>query len=205
MKTKKATRKQKPIIPKYVTPVTKMIPEPVVVCRLDLGCGRNKVEGFTGVDLYAPDADVKLDLTKFPWPWKDGSVDEIHASHFIEHLDQKVRWRFFEECWRIMKPEAQMKIVVPNWKSERAFGDQTHMWPPVCNFFFFYLNAAWRENNKLTYGPYALKCHFEHQAGPLGMMGDFGSKAHEVQLFAASHYCESFADMWVVLTRKEMS
>lgn len=187
MKKQKATQKQ---------------PPPPL--RLDLGCGRNKVEGFTGVDLYAPDADEKVDLFKFPWKWRDNSVDEIHCSHFVEHIPQEIRWKFFEECWRIMKPEAQMKIVVPNWKSERAYGDQTHLFPPVTNFFFFYLNAAWRENNRLTYGPYALKCHFEHQAGPLGLTGDFPSKAHEVQLFACSHYVESFADMWVVLCKKEM-
>ena len=57
--------------------------KPVQPLKLDLGCGQNKQEGFTGVDLYAPWADVKLDLFKFPWPWKDGAVDEIHCSHAL--------------------------------------------------------------------------------------------------------------------------
>jgi len=171
--------------------------------RLDLGCGRNKQEGFTGVDLYAPDADVKLDLFKFPWPWKDGTVDEIFASHFVEHIPQTIRWRFFEECWRVMKLDATMRIIVPSWKSERAFGDMTHCFPPVTAMFFFYLNKRWREANKLTYGAYDLKCHFEHQAGPTQLMGDFGSRNHEVQTFACTHYLESYLDMWATLTKKE--
>jgi hypothetical protein len=54
--------------------------------RLDLGCGQSPQEGYTGVDLWAPDADIKMDLLKFPWPWADDSVDEIFSSHFIEHI-----------------------------------------------------------------------------------------------------------------------
>lgn len=54
--------------------------------RLDLACGQSPKEGFEGVDLYAPNAKHRLDLFKFPWPWADGSVDEIHCSHFIEHI-----------------------------------------------------------------------------------------------------------------------
>lgn len=170
--------------------------------RLDLGCGRNKQPGFIGVDLYSPEADQQVDLLKFPLPWKDGTVDEIHCSHFVEHIPANLRWRFFEECWRIMKQDAVMRIFVPSWKSERAYGDMTHQWPPVTAFFFFYLNRNWREANKLTYGPYALKCNFEHQAGPTGMTQDFADRNHEVQMFACAHYLEAYPDMWATLTKK---
>lgn len=170
--------------------------------KLDLGCGRNKQPGYTGVDLYAPEADIKCDLFKFPLPWKDGTVDEILCSHFVEHIPANLRWQFFDECWRIMKLEATMRIVVPSWKSERAYGDMTHQWPPVTTFFFYYLSRAWREANKLTYGPYALKCNFENQSGPTGVTADFQDRSQEVQAFACAHYLESYPDMWVVLTKK---
>lgn len=183
---------------------SKRKPKLLPVIKLDLGCGRNKQPGFTGVDLYSPDADVKLDLFKFPWPWKDNTVDEIHASHFIEHLPANVRWPFFEECWRIMKLDATMRIFVPSWKSERAFGDMTHLWPPVVPFFFYYLNKGWREANKLTYGPYALKCHFEHQCGPTGLAPEFADRNHETQMFAAKFYTESYPDMWCTLNKKQL-
>ena len=54
--------------------------------KLDLGCGLNPREGFEGVDLYGEKAKHKVDLFKFPWPFKDASVDEIHASHFLEPI-----------------------------------------------------------------------------------------------------------------------
>lgn len=174
------------------------------VIRLDLGCGRNKLDGYTGVDLYSSDADVKHDLFKFPYPFKTDSVTEIHASHFVEHIPHVLRWRFFEECWRILKPEGTMRIVVPSWKSERAMGDMTHEWPPVVAMAFFYLNKPWREANKLTYGPYDLKCNFDHQAGPVGISPDFSSRAHETQVFACTHYLESYNDMWVTLIKRPL-
>ena len=171
--------------------------------KLDLGCGRNKLEGgWTGVDFYAPDADVKLDLFKSPWPWKDGTVDEIHASHFLEHVPQALRWPFMEECWRVLKPESTMRVIVPNWKSERAYGDMTHQWPPVASFFFQYLNRSWRESNKLTYGAYALKCNFDFQGGVIGVSPDIAARNQEAQQFAWAHYLESFSDMWVTLTKR---
>jgi len=195
---------------------SKSKPKLMPTIKLDLGCGQNKQTGYTGVDLYAPGADIKMDLleqmplqnkpTLRTWGrWKDNTVDEIFCSHFVEHVPQELRWPFFEECYRILKPEGTMRIFVPNWKSERAYGDMTHQWPPVTAMFFFYLNKGWREANKLTYGPYDVKCNFDHQAGPTGLNGDFGQKAHEVQVFAATHYCESYGDMWVTLTKRPMN
>lgn len=171
--------------------------------KLDFGAGRNPQPGFKSVDLYA-EADIKADLFKFPLPWKDGTVDEIHASHFVEHIPREKRWPFFVECWRIMKLDASMRILVPSWKSERAYGDMTHEWPPVTAMSFFYLNKNWREQNKLTYGQYALKCNFDHQAGPAGMSQAFADRNQETQMFACTHYLEGYLDMWVNLVKKPM-
>ncbi len=176
----------------------------VTPLKLDLGCGENCIEGFTGVDLYAPSAKIKADLFKLPWPWKDGSVDELHASHFIEHIPQNLRWPFFEECYRVLKLDGVMRIIVPNWKSERAYGDMTHQWPPVTAMFFYYLHKGWREQNKLTYGAYDIKTNFDHQAGPTAMNPEFAQRAQDVQMFSASHYTESYGDMWVTITKRPM-
>lgn len=176
--------------------------EQIQEIKLDLGAGRNPQPGYTSVDLYAPDVDVRQDLTKFPWPWENDSVTEIHCSHFVEHLNKDVRWPFFEECYRILKVGGIMKISVPNFKSERAYGDCTHEWPPVTAFSLYYLNKQWREANKLTYGPYALKCDFDHQAGPSGISQDFSNRSHEAQIFACQKYWESYQDMWCLLTKR---
>lgn len=172
--------------------------------RLDFGSGNSPAPGYKSVDLYAPNADFIVDLFKLPLPWKNESVEEINASHFIEHLPREVRWPFFEECWRILKPDGIMKIIVPSWKSERAYGDQTHIMPPITSFFFFYLSKPWRESNKLTYGAYDIKCNFEHQSGPTGMNPAFADRNHETQIFACTHYMEAYPDAWITLTKKPM-
>jgi hypothetical protein len=178
--------------------------------KLDLGAGRNPIPGFTSVDLYS-EADVKCDLFQTPWKdakgkllWADNSVSEIYASHFVEHIPRVKRWPFFEECWRVLKDGGTMRIFVPSWKSERALGDMTHEFPPVVAFAFYYLNKDWREANKLTYGPYAIKCNFDNQAGPTAMSPTFATRSHEAQVFAATHYLESYQDMWVTLTKRPM-
>lgn len=54
--------------------------------KIDLACGQTPREGFEGADLLAPNVKYKIDLLKFPWPWESDSVDELHCSHFIEHI-----------------------------------------------------------------------------------------------------------------------
>jgi predicted SAM-dependent methyltransferase len=65
--------------------------------KLNLGCGNQKIEGFTGIDL-CEEADLKHDLRK-PLPFPDKSVDEIMAIHLIESFNQ---WEFPEilKDWR---------------------------------------------------------------------------------------------------------
>src|SRR6266702_2390163 len=78
--------------------------------KLDLGCGARRPEpkafgeGWTGIDIAEGiGADKVIDLTKYPWPYADNSVDAIYTSHFLEHLSGPVRIPFMEECWRILK------------------------------------------------------------------------------------------------------
>ncbi len=138
--------------------------------RLDLASGQSPREGFTGVDKFAPNAQ-KVDLFKFPWPWADNSVDEIHCSHFIEHIPMEevtyadgvtkkdALFAFFDEVYRILKPEGSALIIWPHLKSARAFQDPTHR-----RFIPFemlqYLDRNWRLANKLDH--YQVNCHFQY-------------------------------------------
>lgn len=146
--------------------------------RLDLACGQSPREGFEGVDLLAP-AARKVDLCRFPWPFESDSVDEIHCSHFIEHIPCREieardlvdpnpqtieRWvgvdmffGFFDEVWRILKHEGKARIICPALRSNRAFQDPTHR-RFVAAETFTYLHAPWREANKLDH--YRVRCNF---------------------------------------------
>lgn len=113
--------------------------------KLDIGCGKNKKDGFLGVDQYKmAGVDVVMDVRK-PWPWKTGTVDEVHCSHFLEHLTGSERVHFMNELHRVMKVDAKATLITPHWCSNRAYGDFTHQWPPVSEMFFYYLSAKWRE------------------------------------------------------------
>jgi len=147
--------------------------------KLDLACGQSPREGFKGVDLLAPNADQKVDLLKFPWPWEDSSVDELHCSHFVEHIhNREVEERdiigslsdekhfvgkdmllaFFDEAYRILKPKGTMMVIVPALQTVRAFQDPTHR-RYIPSETFLYLNADWRKANRLDH--YRVNCDFQ--------------------------------------------
>lgn len=116
--------------------------------RLDLGCGKNKKPGFIGVDnIKFEGVDVVCNLGINRWPWPDATVEEVHASHFVEHLDAGQRVWFANELYRVLKPGGTATIITPHWNSPRAFGDLTHAWPPVSEWWFLYLSKDWRAAN----------------------------------------------------------
>lgn len=168
--------------------------------RLDFGCGPNKKEGFTGVDALPFDGkvDIVLDLRAAPWPWENDSVDEVHSSHFLEHLTGAERIVFFNELYRVMKPGAKALIVVPHWASGRAYGDVTHQWPPVVEMFWYYLNKDWRTPNAPHVG---FTCNFEATWG-YTLSSPWTVRNQEAQMFALSHYREVAQDMMTTLTKK---
>lgn len=166
--------------------------------KLDLGCGKNKREGFHGVDIIEfPGVDTVCDLRK-KWPWENDSIEEAHCSHFLEHLTGKQRIHFFNELYRILIPEGKVTIIVPHWSSERAYGDPTHQWPPVVFFSFYYLNKQWRDQNAPHSG---FECNFEASGG--NNIGQPWTSRHpEVQNFAQSHYINVALDLIVTLIKK---
>jgi len=92
---------------------------------LDVGCGRDKLPGATGLDRSAnTDADVVHDLDRFPWPLPDGEFDVVRCQDVLEHLDDLVR--VMEEIHRVTRPGAEIRIRVPHFSSVQAFTDITH-------------------------------------------------------------------------------
>lgn len=174
------------------------IPAPKPI-KLDFGCGPNKREGFTGIDVrqFGGKVDIVLDIVERcdglfkKWPWDDESVDEAHTSHFVEHLTGDERVHFFNELYRVLKFGAQATIIVPSWTSERAYGDPTHKWPPFCGFSFFYMNKAWRDQNAPHVG---YTCDFDF-AGGNSLADPWGLRAAETQAFAQAHYLNVAQDI----------
>lgn len=170
--------------------------------KLDLGCGQNPRDGFKGVDKYAEcKPDFVHDLTVTPWPFEDNSVDEVHSSHFVEHLDGLTRCAFFNELYRVMKPEAKALVIVPYAYSARAIQDWTHAWPPIHEASMYYMSKAWRELQKLDhYHP--LKCDFEVSWGYGFGNPAWATREESARAFALAHYQNVADDLHITLKKK---
>lgn len=98
--------------------------------RLDVGCGRNKQDGFVGIDKRpVPEADIVHDLEVFPWPLPDNSCLTIIASHIVEHIKPWLQIDLFNELWRILKMGGQLAVSVPYGNSSGYLQDPTHCSP----------------------------------------------------------------------------
>jgi predicted SAM-dependent methyltransferase len=117
--------------------------------KLDLGCGSSKREGFLGVDsLQLPGVDIVHNLTQFPYPFEDNSIEEIWMDNVLEHLPNPLR--VMEELHRICKNGARVNIAVPYFRSFYSAIDPTHV-----NFFgvwwFKYFDPAHPFHHKYQY------------------------------------------------------
>lgn len=173
--------------------------------KLDLGCGGKKREGFIGVDQYPMEGvDVVLNIGTDPWPWEDGSVEEIHSSHFLEHLTAAQRVHFVNEAFRVMKEGARALIITPHWASNRAYGDFTHQWPPVAEMFYYYLKQAWRDVNAphtdVKWNPAGYACDFDATWG-YSFSPDLGARHPDHVQFALQNYKEAAQDLHATLIK----
>ena len=192
---------------------TKKEKQPEIIA-IELGCGQTKQtpEFFTenmnitptkviGVDIEKCEGvDVVHDLTKFPYPFKDESADAIYTCHFQEHLDGEERIKFFNECYRILKPGGKMRHIHPYYKSVRAVQDPTHKFPPISENSYFYWDKSWREANKLDH--YPIKCDFEFNIYYIWQDPTIANKNEETRMFMIDKYWNVVADMIVDMVKR---
>lgn len=172
---------------------------PTEVIRIDLGCGQNKRDGFIGVDIAACEGvDVVHDLTVFPYPFADNSVDEVFSNHFIEHLSGEQMMQFMDELYRIMKVGAFATHVAPYYANMRAMQDPTHK-QFVSEATFLYYNAEWRKNNKLDH--YGIKCDFDYSYA-YHMEPYWAMREESARAFALKHYMNVVNDIQVTIVKK---
>jgi len=191
--------------------------KPKALLKLDLGCGPNKRAGFTGVDSRAfagVDQVVNLaeqrkyqgDSLGFkPWPWEDASVEEIHASHIVEHFTALERIHIFNEMYRVLIPNGKATIITPWCASGRAYGDPTHQWPPVCEMSYYYLNKEWRRVNAphtdAEWMASGYTCDFDHSGG-YNWHPEVAIRNAEYQMYAAKFLKEAAQDLIVTVVRR---
>ena len=76
--------------------------------KLNLGAGNTVIDGWTAIDR-------KLGTEVYPLPqYADNSVDEIRASHVLEHLSFGEAHLALAEWHRVLKPGGRIRIAVPD-------------------------------------------------------------------------------------------
>lgn len=100
-------------IPELLTP-----PDHSGLRKIQLGGGKHLLEGWTNLDL--PEWNGDADQI----PAEDGSVSEIRAFHFLEHLQYPVRCIL--EIQRVLCVGGVANLLVPHCLSALSFADFTH-------------------------------------------------------------------------------
>jgi predicted SAM-dependent methyltransferase/dTDP-4-dehydrorhamnose 3,5-epimerase-like enzyme len=98
--------------------------------RLNLGCGGRPLPGYVNVDMdtieqirrrypdtHYPDDIIIEQFDVFDLPFADGTVDEVRADSFLEHLGFADEPRFFNEAIRVLKRGGRLNICVPDFEA----------------------------------------------------------------------------------------
>lgn len=85
---------------------------------LNLGCGRNHLEGWKNYD-----SDVRIDR---PLPFPEQYADFIFAEHVVEHVGYYEALAFFKECYRVLKVGGTVRIAVPSVEQIMMYGTDAY-------------------------------------------------------------------------------
>lgn len=81
---------------------------------INLGSGPKIVQGLINIDFFTTSGiDYGADLRR-PLKIADDTVDGIFCEHTMEHLTYDETGRLLRECFRIMKPGAVIRIILPD-------------------------------------------------------------------------------------------
>lgn len=82
--------------------------------KLNLGCGSRFNVSWFNVDIKSSTEQVlEVDLTR-KLPYTTNSFDIIYSSHVLEHFKLPQKDNFLSECFRILKPQGVIRLVVPD-------------------------------------------------------------------------------------------
>ena len=114
--------------------------------KLHLGCGKTILPNWVNIDCFPAEGVTVFDLArcrenKLPFP--DDSVDEIFASHLIEHIPDTLS--MMQELHRVAQPGCKAVFRLPYGTSSDAWEDPTHVRPYFLNSFLYFSQPAfWR-------------------------------------------------------------
>jgi SAM-dependent methyltransferase len=131
-----------------------------------LGCGRTR----SGPGIVTLDADARLEpdvvctLGVDPLPFADDSVDGAIAIHVLEHIGRQgetTEWfQFWEELYRVLRPQGVLTFESPLYSSVWAWADPTHSRALSPQSFVYMSQNSYRLTPSAI-SPYRIRCDFE--------------------------------------------
>ncbi len=71
--------------------------------RINLGCGRTKLDGFINIDVNeALEPDMVHNFITEGLPFEDGEIYEVALSHVIEHIPSGLHGKLFSDIHRVL-------------------------------------------------------------------------------------------------------
>lgn len=82
--------------------------------------------GETGVPWCDVNVDVRkvngvhfeVNFEEYPWPISTGEFDGVYSSFCLEHISWRNVPQYLTECFRILKPEGNLILVLPNTEAQ---------------------------------------------------------------------------------------
>ncbi len=81
---------------------------------LNLGCGNSYHKEWTNIDFISKNEDVIAHNLLKGIPFPDNSYDAVYHSHVLEHFKKNDGKLFIQECYRVLKKNGVIRIVVPD-------------------------------------------------------------------------------------------
>lgn len=82
---------------------------------LNLGCGPNIESNFVNLDyLWRPGMDLCWDISKGALPFDNCIFEGVYTEHCLEHITFACCESVLKEIFRVLKPGATVRIVVPD-------------------------------------------------------------------------------------------
>jgi len=78
-----------------------------VAVKLNIGAGAQPIQGWVNIDR-------KTGGEAFPLPYQSDSIEEIRASHILEHFSFRDAAKALAEWVRVLKPGGVLRIAVPD-------------------------------------------------------------------------------------------
>jgi hypothetical protein len=95
----------------YKSVIAKLLEEGQPI-KFNMGCGRDRLPGYLGVDMHSDTADIKQDIMKLDLP--EHCADEIFASHVIEHIPQHRASKVLEKWLATLKEGGMLVLETPD-------------------------------------------------------------------------------------------